>query len=137
MPVMTKSPNGDDIVILSRAEYDQLVSLKEDRADAAILRRARAERKAGKSETLTSKDIDELLAAKTPLAFWRKRRAMSQTALSQHTGISQGFLSEIEAGLKTGDIGTLVEIAKALAVSVDDLVVEPAVRTLRKKASAR
>jgi hypothetical protein len=26
MPVMTKGPQGDDIVILSRKEYDQLIA---------------------------------------------------------------------------------------------------------------
>ena len=41
MPVMTKSPKGDDIVILSRKEYDQLVvAANEDAADAAVARKA-------------------------------------------------------------------------------------------------
>jgi hypothetical protein len=35
MPVMTKSPKGDDIVILSRKEYDQLIAAaNEGSADA-------------------------------------------------------------------------------------------------------
>jgi DNA-binding XRE family transcriptional regulator len=125
MPVMTKSPNGEDIVILSRKEYDQLVSSKEDRADAAALRRVRADRKTGHSETLTGKEVDELLAAKTPLAFWRKHRGLTQQALSKLSGVAQGFLSEIENGGKTGDVQTIARIAKALGVSIDDLVVQP------------
>ena len=41
MPVMTKSPQGDDIVILSREEYDQLVAAAdEDASDAETLRRS-------------------------------------------------------------------------------------------------
>jgi hypothetical protein len=36
MPVMTKSPKGDDIVILSRKEYDRLlVAASEDVTDGA------------------------------------------------------------------------------------------------------
>jgi hypothetical protein len=37
MPVMTKTPQGEDIVILSRAEYDVLTAGRrdEDAADAA------------------------------------------------------------------------------------------------------
>jgi hypothetical protein len=39
---MTKTPKGDDIVILSRKEYDQLVAAAgEDAADAEAARRAR------------------------------------------------------------------------------------------------
>ena len=35
MPVMTKGPQGDDIVILSRTEYDQLIAAaNEDATDA-------------------------------------------------------------------------------------------------------
>ena len=66
MPVMTKSPNGDDIVILSRKEYDRLVvAANEDAADAAIARKAIAR----SEETVTEAEMDELLAARTPLAF--------------------------------------------------------------------
>ena len=42
MPVMTKGPQGDDILILSRTEYDQLVAAaNEDTRDAETLRRSR------------------------------------------------------------------------------------------------
>jgi hypothetical protein len=35
MPVMTKTPKGDEIVILARKEYDQLIAAAgEDAADA-------------------------------------------------------------------------------------------------------
>ena len=41
MPVMTKSPKGDDIVILSRKEYDRLLlAANEDTTDVAIARKA-------------------------------------------------------------------------------------------------
>jgi DNA-binding XRE family transcriptional regulator len=118
MPVMTKSPKGDDIVILSRKEYDQLiVAANEDAADAAIAKKAivRSE------ETLTEAEMDELLAARTPLAFWRKKRGLTQAQLAKTTGIAQGFLSEIEAGHKTGAVDALRRIASALGVSLDDI----------------
>ncbi len=48
MPVMTKTPKGDDIVILARKEYDQLIAAAgEDAADAEAARRALDRRKAG------------------------------------------------------------------------------------------
>lgn len=118
MPVMTKSPKGDDIVILSRKEYDRLVvAANEDAADAAIARKAIARNE----ETLTEAEVDELLAARTPLAFWRRKRGLTQAQLAKTTNVAQGFLSEIEAGHKTGAVDALRRIASALAVSLDDI----------------
>jgi ribosome-binding protein aMBF1 (putative translation factor) len=119
MPVMTKSPKGDDIVILSRKEYDRLLAAAdEDVIDAAIAKKAIARNE----ETLSETEVDELLAARTPLAFWRKKRGLTQTDLAKVAGIAQGFLSEIESGLKTGDVTVLQRIAIALEISLLELV---------------
>jgi ribosome-binding protein aMBF1 (putative translation factor) len=119
MPVMTKSPKGDDIVILSRKEYDQLVvAANEDAADAAVAKKAIARNE----ETLTGAEVNQLLAAKTPLAFWRRKRGLTQAELAKAADIAQGFLSEIESGLKTGDVTVLQRIAIALEISLVDLV---------------
>ena len=122
MPVMTKSPKGDDIVILSRKEYDRLlVAANEDAADAAVAKKAIARNE----ETLSEAEVNELLAARTPLAFWRKKRGLTQTELAKAAGIAQGFLSEIESGLKTGDVTVLQRIAIALEISLLELVPDP------------
>ena len=119
MPVMTKSPKGDDIVILSRKEYDRLlVAANEDVIDATIARKAIARNE----ETLSEAEMDELLASKTPLAFWRKKRGLTQADLAKTAKIAQGFLSEIENGLKTGDVTVLQRIAIALEISLLELV---------------
>src|SRR5216683_3338551 len=122
MPVMTKGPQGDDIVILSRKEYDQLAAADEDARDAKTLRRSIARAKSGEEEIFTSAEVDAFLAAKTPLAFFRKKRGMSQDDLAKRTGITQGYLSEIEIGRKSGDVRTLRKLADALKVSLDSLV---------------
>jgi ribosome-binding protein aMBF1 (putative translation factor) len=119
MPVMTKSPKGDDIVILSRKEYDRLlVAAHEDAIDATLARKAIARNE----ETLSEAEMDELLAARTPLAFWRKKRGLTQADLAKTAEIAQGFLSEIENGLKTGDVTVLQRIAIALGISLLELV---------------
>ena len=126
MPVMTKTPKGDDIVILARKEYDQLIAAAgEDAADAEAARRALDRLKKGE-HSLTSAEVDDLLAAKTPLAFYRKRAGLTQARLAERSGIAQGFLSEIEAGRKSGDVQTLRKIADLLKISLDDLVVPKA-----------
>jgi DNA-binding XRE family transcriptional regulator len=138
MPVMTKTPQGEDIVILARKEYDQLVSAAgEDVADAAIAARLIARLDAGEEHTLTAEEMDELLSAKTPLAFYRKKSGITQAALAERVGIAQGFLSEIESGAKTGDVKTLRKLADALKVSLDDLVVpEVPIETATRKRKA-
>jgi ribosome-binding protein aMBF1 (putative translation factor) len=141
--VMTKGPQGDDIVILSRTEYDQLIAAaNEDARDAETLRRSIARVESGEEETFTSAEVDAFLAAKTPLAFFRKKRGMSQDDLAKRTGITQGYLSEIEIGRKSGDVRTLRKLANALTVSLDSLVPEepsdedaPRLRTKKCKGS--
>src|SRR6266700_298484 len=143
MPVMTKGPQGDDIVILSRKEYDQLIAAaNEDAVDAETLRRSIARVKSGEEETFTGAEVDAFLAAKTPLAFFRKKRGMSQDDLAKRTGITQGYLSEIEIGRKSGDVRTLRKLADALKVSLDSLVPKVSTddgtqraRTKKRKAS--
>jgi ribosome-binding protein aMBF1 (putative translation factor) len=117
--VITKSPKGDDIVILSRKEYDRLlVTANEDVIDAAIARNAMVR----DEETLSESEMDELLAARTPVTFWRKKRGLTQTELAKAADIAQGFLSEIETGIKTGDVTVLQRIAATLEISLLELV---------------
>jgi DNA-binding XRE family transcriptional regulator len=122
MPVMTKSPKGDEIVILSRDEYDQLIAAGEDAADAKTARRAIEDIESGAETVLTESELEEFLAAKTALGFWRKKRGVTQADLAKATGIRQGFLSEIESGQKPGSPATLKKIAQALSIKIDDLV---------------
>jgi len=47
---------------------------------------------------------------------------LSQTELSDLSGVKQNFISEIESGIKNGSIKTLNSLAKALEVQISDLV---------------
>jgi DNA-binding XRE family transcriptional regulator len=121
MPVMTKTPGGEEIVILSRAEFDRLVARREDVDDVKAADRIMARVANSTEEILTDAEVSELLNAPSPLAFWRKKRGLTQAALAKAAGIAQGFLSEIEAGKKSGDVKTLRKIASALTITLDDL----------------
>ena len=122
MPVMTKSPNGDEIVILSRDEYDRLIAADEDMKDAKTARRIIEQIASGEETVLTEAELDEFLKAKTPLSFWRKKRRMTQADLAKAADIAQGFISEIESGQKPGTPATLKKIAQALNIKIDDLI---------------
>jgi DNA-binding XRE family transcriptional regulator len=120
-PVRTTTPSGEEIVILPAAEYDRLVELAEDTRDVTIAEKALSDFAAGKGEALSDREMRALLDAATPLAFWRKRRELTQKALAEAVGISQAYLAQIEHGKRMGDVRLYGRLAHALGVEVGDL----------------
>ncbi len=117
-----KSPGGEDMVLLSIDEYERLLEAADDLRDIEIGERRIREIENGESEFLTSAEVNELLEAKTPLAFWRKKRGLTQIALAEEIGIAPDSLSEIEMGQTPVTAATLKKIADALRIKVDDLI---------------
>lgn len=108
MPVVTKAPNEAD---------------SEDTADIATARRVMARITSGHEQLLTSAELDELLAATTPLAFYRHRAGLTLATLAQRTGLAQSALAAIETGRNSGDDPIMGKIAEALNLTIDDLIV--------------
>jgi len=52
----------------------------------------------------------------------RKAKGWTQEELSEHSGLSQQYLSDLERGKRNPTIVTIFEIAQALGVSHLDLV---------------
>lgn len=63
----------------------------------------------------------------TRIRYWRKRRGgMTQGVLAGLAGVDQSYISKVEAGLRNVERrSTLVAIARALQVSVADLLGQP------------
>jgi len=114
MNIETIIHNGQKRIVMDLAEYENLI----DARDHAIAMRDIA----GGADTLTSAEMDEYLAAPTPLAFWRKRSGMTQATLAAEVGVSQPFLAQLEGGKREGAVGVLAKLARALRVRLDDLV---------------
>ena len=93
----------------------------EDTRDALIHRTAMADYRAGRIGALTLAEAQELLAAQTPLAFWRVKRGMTQAALAKAAGTTQPHIADLEAGKHGGSLEIMTHIAKALRVKIDDL----------------
>jgi transcriptional regulator with XRE-family HTH domain len=54
----------------------------------------------------------------------RHERGLSQEALAEATGLSTNFVGEMERGLKAPGLGVIVRVARALHVSVHDLLAD-------------
>jgi len=106
-----------ETVTLTRQEYEDLI----DARDHALALRDVA---TGAMETLSEAELDEYLAAPTPLAFWRRRRGLTQAALAATVGITQPYLAQIETGQRTGDVRLYARLAKALRLRIEDLIAE-------------
>ncbi len=118
MPIMIKTPGGEDIVILSYAEYNDL----EDRAEINIVRRSKRDVASGKTELLTSVEAKKYCEAQSTLAFWREKRGLTIEALSSLSQVERGFISKMEADIEVANVRSLRRIADALYVTIDDIV---------------
>lgn len=56
------------------------------------------------------------------IAFLRKQRGLTQLALSIESGLALSFISDLERGKRNPSIETLWKIAKALDVTLEELL---------------
>ena len=110
-----KTSSGEELVVLSRREYDALMAQlgdedAEDRMTLLIAAEARGDAPLPQAVSQAVLGGDSLLKA------MRNWRGFTQAELAKASGIGQGFLSELEAGAKLGSAETLEKLAAALDV---------------------
>jgi hypothetical protein len=116
-----KTPKGE-VAILARKDYEALVAkaaeADEDAGTARLVARARKDFAAG--APLLPKDVvDRLGKGENPLRVLREWRDVTQMYLSLKTNLSQGYISDIENGRRTGTAEALRLIANVLKVPLD------------------
>jgi len=119
-PQFIQTPAGERLVVLSEQDYETLLEQAEDHHDILAANEVRARVNAGE-ETFPSSVVEALLDGTTPVRVFREHRGLRAGELAEKAGISQGYLSEIEAGKKTGSLGVLKRIAEVLGVELSDL----------------
>jgi ribosome-binding protein aMBF1 (putative translation factor) len=121
-----KTPRGE-VAILPRKDYEALVNkaseADEDAGTARIVMRARKEI-AGGGPLLPKNLVDRIANGENPVRVLREWRDVTQMHLSATTNLSQGYISDIENGRRTGTAAALRLIANALEVPLDLLVEE-------------
>ncbi len=73
-------------------------------------------------ELIPAEVLYAILDGKHPVRVWREYRGLTQQQLAEAAGISKPYLSQIESGRRRGTAAVLSAIAKALGVTVDDLL---------------
>jgi DNA-binding Xre family transcriptional regulator len=116
-PQVFRAPDGTEMVILTKEEYDRLASLaEEDEEDVAIFDERVAEIESGKVALLPPEVSQMMLRGDTLLKALRKWRNLNQLDLVPLTGLAQGYISDLESGKKKGTLETLKKLALALKV---------------------
>jgi DNA-binding XRE family transcriptional regulator len=116
-PQIITSPSGEELVVLPRSDYEDLI-------DALSVRKIDEALAVGREELLSAEEAAALIAAPAPLAFWRKKRGRTQSQLASEVGVSQNFLSDLERGKAKGDVTLYAKLARCLDVQIEDLVPE-------------
>jgi len=122
VPQIIRTPSGEEMVVLPRAEYEALLDRvdheAEDADDVAIYDARKAELAAG-GVVLPPEVSAAILRGDSRLKAIRHWREQTQQHLTIKTGIGQGYLSDLESGRRTGGPATIAKLAHALDVPVE------------------
>ncbi|WP_275784010.1 helix-turn-helix domain-containing protein [Pararhizobium gei] len=124
-PVSFTTPNGEEMVLLSRSDYNMLIKqseLVEDLEDLLAVKAYESRVAAGEEERVPAEFVDRLINGEHPVRVWREFRGLSAKDLAAAAGISTAYISEIETGKKEGSISVLKAIARVLRLDLDDVV---------------
>ena len=121
-----KTQSGDELAVLPRDEYERLAALAEEGAENVgtrrVVARARENLAAGRETTIPKSVADRIADGDNPILAVREWRGMTQVALAEAAGISQGYVADLESGRRSGTAKQLATVAAALKVPLDLLV---------------
>jgi len=117
----------DETVTLRRTDFETMLQALEDNEDQSALRAVEArEHEIGKAiaraHHLPVEAVIRLMGGEHPLRVWREHLGLTASALAENAGIARSYLVEIEKGRKPGSMSAYRRLAKALDLTVDDLM---------------
>lgn len=117
--------SGAGTVTLPPKDYEALLAALEDAEDRATLAAAEREAVLGKLEArdhhLPVTLVERLIAGESKVRIWREHRGLSPRELAAAASVAPRYLNDIEAGRRRGSLDTLLRIARALRVPVEEL----------------
>ena len=121
MSVQFVEIGGQKMAVMPVAEYQHLLTEVEEADDVRAAEAAERRRIAGE-EYLPVEMVDRILGGEAALRVWRKYRGLTLATLSEISGISTSYLSELESGNRQGKPMLWRKLASALGVTVDDIL---------------
>jgi hypothetical protein len=119
-----KTARGE-VAILPREDYEIVVAkaaeADEDKGTARLVAASRRATAAG-APLLPKHVVDRLANGDNPIRVFREWRDKPQQYISFKTGLSQGYISDVETGRRKGTASALRLIADALRVPLDLIV---------------
>jgi DNA-binding XRE family transcriptional regulator len=115
------APDGEEMIVLSRKDYEALIQRIEDLEDSLTIADFERKLAAGEEELIPAEYVNRMSEGESPIRVWRDFRGMAAKDLAAAAGISTAYLSEIETGKKDGSVATLKAIADVLKLDLDDL----------------
>lgn len=107
------------------AQIIEREGVPEDAQDSADAREAQRELANGEDETVPADIVARLIAGdEHPLKIWREYRGLTQETLGNAASVGKSYISQIEAGSKTGSAKVLRILAETLGVDMDDLLAD-------------
>lgn len=112
----------NQMVTITREEYDRLRAAAEDLADLQAFDSAKAALASGDEELIPDEYVGRILDGEAPLRVYRDLRGLTQQALADKSGVNRAYIAEIETGKKPGSTAALKKLAEALGIDIGDLI---------------
>ena len=104
-------------ITIERSEYDRLVADSEMLADVLAFDTAMA----ASGEGMPVAFFTRIIEGENPVRVIREWRGLTQAELARRAGLHRVQLHDIETGKSRGSVDTLLAIAGALDVPLDDI----------------
>lgn len=117
-----KSPSGEEMAVLPRADYEKLLEAYETGIDLAEAEHILSEVRNGRMEAFPADVVFAMAEGRTPIKALRAYRGLTAQELAHRVGVSRPYISQLEAGERVGTPKLLAKIAAALDVDLDVLI---------------
>lgn len=118
-PLILEHDGKPTYVVVRYEVWQELLEQAEDADAVRAYDRAKVQRD---QESVPIAVADALLAGQNPIRVWREYRGMTQEQLAQATGVRRSYIAQLESGRRRGSTRVLADIARALAVDIEDLL---------------
>lgn len=98
-----KTPGGEELAVLPRADYEAMLTELEDLADHASIEEMRRARAEGRAVLIPAAVTFAMAEGENPVRALRKWRGLTQEQLAEKAGITASYLSQVERGHAPGN----------------------------------